>query len=282
MKILTLGFLILVIMSGQLHADDQLATHTKITLNLDETTEILVTGFIAPIEENLSESSFKEWGTLMNLRVAEPEKRYPASVFHAFLPDEPVSIGESWKVEAEGALTLLRQLHPNPSLDMHINSGDSYGLWACLRAYNDKFVDIVFRIHAEFKLEDGWFTPSQFAGHLVIDRIEEKVAFFEMYVPDGPINFDVNWKRHKDASHSIVAGGFCQMELRAGTQDLLKNVEFTASILQETAEHALIQRFYKSQQINWVPPEQVLEMVETQQKPIHAISIDGPLMDESC
>ncbi|MDE0686604.1 MAG: hypothetical protein OXI61_00375 [Candidatus Poribacteria bacterium] len=281
MKILTIGFLILVMMSGQLNADEN-ATLNKITLTLDDTSEVLVKGFIAPIGEAMSESSFKEWDELVNLRVAEPEKRYPASVFHAFLPDTPVSIGESWKVEEEGALTLLRQLHPNPSLDMHINVGDSRGLWACLRAYDDKFADIVFRIHAEFKLEDGWFTPSQFAGHLVIDRIEEKVAFFEMSVPDGPINFDVNWKRNKYANHSIVAGGFCQMELRAGTQDLLENVEFTASILQETAEHTLIQRFYKSQQINWVLPEQVLEIAQTQQKPIHAISIDGPLMDESC
>ena len=193
-----------------------------------------------------------------------------------------MSIGELWKIEAEGALTLLRQLHPNPSLDMHINVGDSRGLWACLRAYNDTFADIVFRIHAEFKLEDGWFTPSQFTGHLVIDRIEEKVAFFEMFVPDGPINFDVNWKMDKDASYSVVAGGFCQMELRAGIQELLENVEFTESISQETAEHALTLRFYKSQQINWVPPEQALEMAQAQQKPIHAISIDGPLMDESC
>ena len=282
MKTLTIGFLILVVINGQLIANEDLTQNKKITLNLDGASEVLVKGFIAPIEENLSETSFKEWDTLMNLRAAEPEKRYPASVFHAFLPDEPVSIGELWGIEAEGALTLLRQLHPNPSLDMHINSGDSRGLWACLRAYNDKFADIVFRIHAEFKLEDGWFTPSQFAGHLVIDRIEEKVAFFEMSVPDGPINFDVNWKKNKDASHSVVAGGFCQMELRAGTQELLENVEFTESILQEAAAHALIQRFYKSQQINWVPPEQALEMVQVQQKPIHAISIDGPLMDESC
>lgn len=282
MKTLTLGFLILIVMSGQLNANDPLATDTKITLNLDGTAEILVKGFIASVEEHLSETSFKEWDTLMNLRAAEPEKRYPASVFHAFLPDEPVSIGEPWKVAEEGVLTLLRQLHPNPSLDMHINVGDSRGLWACLRAYNDLFADIVFRIHAEFKLEDGWFTPSQFAGHLVIDRIEEKVVFFEMYVPDGPINFDVNWRKDKDANYSIVAGGFCQMELRAGTQDYLEKIEFTESIPQEAAKRALIQRFYKSQQINWVPSDQVLEMAQTQQKPIHAISIDGPLMDESC
>ncbi len=282
MKIWIVGFIILAMMSGQLNADDHSATPNKITLNLDGTAEIFVKGFIAPVGENLSETSFKEWDTLMNLRAAEPEKRYPASVFHAFLPDEPVSIGETWRIEAEGALTLFRQLHPNPNLNMHINSGDSYGLWACLRAYNDQFAYIVFRIHAEFKLQDGWFTPSQFTGQLVIDRIEDKVAFFEMYVPDGPINFDVNWKRDKDANHSIVAGGFCQMELRAGTQDLLENVEFAESIPQETAEHALILRFYKSQQINWVPPDRVLEMAQTQQKPIHAISIDGPLMDESC
>lgn len=282
MKTLTIGFLILVVINGQLIANEDLTQNKKITLNLDGASEVLVKGFITPIEENLSETSFKEWDTLMNLRAAEPEKRYSASVFHAFLPDEPVSIGELWRVEAEGALTLLRQLHPNPSLDMHINSGDSIGLWACLRAYNDKFADIVFRIHAEFKLEDGWFTPSQFAGHLVIDRIEEKVAFFEISVPDGPINFDVNWKKDKDASHSVVAGGFCHMELRAGTQDILENVEFTESILQEAAAHALIQCFYKSQQINWVSPEQALEMIQAQQKPIHAISIDGPLMDESC
>ena len=282
MKTLTIGLLILAVMNGQLNANENLTQNKKISLNLDGASEVLVKGFIAPIGENLSETSFKEWDTLMTLRAAEPEKRYPASVFHTFLPDEPVSIGEPWKVEAEGVLTLLRQLHPNPSLDMHINVGDSHGLWACLRAYNDKFADIVFRIHAEFKLEDGWFTPSQFTGHLVIDRIEEKVAFFEMYVPDGPINFDVNWKKNKDANYSVVAGGFCQMELRAGAQDLLEEVEFAESISQEAAEHTLILNFYKSQQIDWVPPDQVLEMAQTQQKPIHAISIDGPLMDESC
>ena len=137
----------------------------------------------------------------------------------------------------EGALALLKQLHPNPNLRMHINSGDSYGLWACLRAYNDTFADIVFRIHAEFKLEDGWFTPSQFTGHLVIDRVEEKVAFFKMYVPEGPVNFDVNWKKYKDKSYTITDAGLCsQMELRTGMPDILQDVEFAESISQETAE----------------------------------------------
>ena len=280
MKTLTIGFLILVMVIGQLNADEN-TTHNKITLNLDDTSEVLVEGFIAPIK-NPASKSFEDWDSLVNLRVTEPEKRYPASTFRAFLPGEAVSIGELWQIEEEGVLTLLRQLHPNPNLNMHINWGDSYGLWACLRAYNDQYADIVFRIHAEFKFEDGWFTPSQFAGHLVIDRIKESVAFFQMSVPGGVVNFDIN-RDHKNANSFGSSMGFCsQMELRAGTRDLLENVEFAASIPQGTAERALAQRFYKSQQIDWVAPDQALELAQAQQKPIHAISIDGPLMDESC
>ena len=279
MKTLTVAVLILIMMGGQLNADDPSAANNKITLNLDSTSEVLVKGFIAPIGDAVSDG-FKDWDALTNLRVAEPEKQYPASVFQSFLPNKPISVGELWVPDMTGVVTLLKQLHPNPNLLMHINAGDSLGLWACLRAYNDQYADIVFRIHAEFRLKDGWFTPSQFTGHLVIDRIKEEVAFFEMYVPGGPVNFDVNRVIH---GSRIAGAGYCsQMELRAGTQVLLGNVEFAASITQEATERALILRFYKSQQINWVAPDQVLEMAEAQQKPIHVISIDGPLTDESC
>ena len=279
MKILTIGLLILVMMSGQLNADNPSAANNKITLNLDGTSEVLVTGFIAPIGDTVSDD-FKDWDALTNLRVAAPEKGYPTSVFQSFLSNKPVAVGELWVPDMTGIVTLLKQLHPNPNLLMHINAGDSLGLWACLRAYNDEFANIVFRIHAEFAFKDGWFTPSQFTGHLVIDRLKGKVSFFEMYVPEGPVNFDVNRIIH---GSRIAGAGYCsKMELRAGTQDLLENVKFTASMTQEAAERALILRFYKSQQINWIPPDQVLEIAQVQQKPIHVISIDGPLTDESC
>ena len=248
----------------------------KITLNLDGDTEVSVKGFIAPIEHTIN-NFHVEWDALANLRVAEPEKYHSTSVFQSFLPTQSVSVGECWRIQEEGVTELLQQLHPNPNLDISINASDSCGLWACLRAYNDQFADIVFRIHAEFKFEDGRFTPSQFTGHLVVDRTEEKVAFFEMYVPEGPINFDVSW-------NSIIDSGLCpQMELRVGTQNPVRDAEFTGdSITQEEAERILIQRFYKSEQINWVPPEQALEIAQAQQKPLHVISIDGPLADEAC
>ena len=225
---------------------------------------------------------------MANLRVAEPEKQYPASIFCDFLPKETVSVGTPWEIEHAGALELLRQLQPSPSLGMRAelpyHKNESQGLWACLRAYNDEFADIVFRIHAQFDLKDGWFTPSQFTGHLVIDRIKRSVAFFQMDISKGnPINFDAKWKIDPNEEGHITDSGFCpQMELRAGIEDVVQNIEFTESITQEEVEHQLTLCFYKSQHINWISLEEALEMAPIQQKPIHAISIDGPLLDESC
>ena len=268
----------------------------KIALNIDGDATVSVKGFIAPIEHTQSNYHVEfEWDGLANLRVAVPEKAYSASVFRAFLPNEAVSVGNVWQIEEAGALELLRQLHPNSDLDMRDQEGENGtpGLWACLRAYTDEFADILFRIHAEFKLRDGWFTPSQFTGHLVINRPEETVAFFQMHVPEGPVNFEAAWQdeRSWDDSNWIMDVGFCaQMELCAGGKAVLRDIttrldsEMSGStgITQEEAERALNRQFYKSEHIDWVSMESALELAQSQQKPIHAISIDGPLADEVC
>ena len=251
---------------------------TKITLNLDSDAEVSVKGFIAPIEYTQYNFHVK-WDELANFRVAEPEKQYPTSVFQAFLPSEPVSVGEYWQIDEAGALELLRQLHPNPRLNLHLDSGDSHGLWACLRAYNSECAEILFRIHAEFVMENGCFTPSQFAGRLVIDRVHGKVVSFMMHVPAATLNFDAGWTQKNGGTFAEI--GYCpQMELCTGTPS--RAAEFIASITQEEAERSLSSRFYKFQNINWVSLEEALEIAPAQQKPIHVISIDGPLFDESC
>lgn len=264
----------------------------KIVLNIDGDAKVPVKGSIAPIEHTQSNYHVEfEWDELANLRVAAPEKAYSASVFRAFLPDEAVSVGNPWQIKEAGVLELLQQLHPHPRLDMR-GYGDP-GLWACLRAYTDEFADIVFRIHTEFKLGDGWFTPSQFTGHLIINRLEETVSFFQMRLPDGPVNFEVSWQDEKswDDSNWIMDVGFCaQMELRAGPEDVLRDVTSrlesatsgSTTITQGEAERVLNRQFYKSEHIDWVSMEAALELAQAQQKPIHAISIDGPLADEVC
>ena len=306
MKTFGIGCLISVLLLQYGFANET-PTPNRIALSLDSNANVLVNGFIAPIA--YTGSNFHvEWDALANLRVAEPEKQYPTSVFRAFLPTEAglqsgsgktflqklrrllrenpthrgnsVSVGEVWKIEQTGLLTLLRQLHPNPRLDMHLNWGDSRGTWACLRAYNAEFADIVFRIHAEFSLADGWFTLSQFTGQLVIDRPAGKVAFFQMHVPHGTLNFDVN----RSYENRIVAdAGFCpQIELRAGTENIIQDTQFSEAIPLSEAERILIRRFYKSQYINWVSVDEALEIAQAQQKPIHIVSTDGPLTDEAC
>jgi len=308
MKTLSIGCLIFVLFL-QYGFSDETLTANRIVLTLDNTSKTLVKGFIAPIEYT-QDNFHVTWDALANLRVAEPEKFHSASVFQAFLPTEvrlqkarenpflrglkgllhenltrkgnSVSVGEVWQIEENGLLELLRQFHPNPNLDMHLNPGDSRGVWACLRAYNAEFADIVFRIHAEFKLKNGWFTPSQFTGHLIINRVEEKVAFFRMYVPEGTLNFDVN-RYHGDGPSFGADTGFCpQIELRTGAEDIVPDTQFSESITLAEAERALILHFYKSQQINWVSVDEALEIARAQQKQIHVVSTDGPLDDEVC
>jgi len=245
----------------------------KITLTLNSDTKVALKGYIAPIE--YTQYNFHvEWDVLANLRVAEPEKQYPTSVFSAFLPSESVSVGECWQIK-DGVFEILRQLHTNPTLNLDCNNGDSLGLWACLRAYNEDYADIVFRIHAEFTLNGGRFTPSQFTGHLVINRSTENVAFFNMYVPNGTINFDAY---QNDVGSEI---GYCpKIELRSDIP--FQDVEYAISITQEEVERILILRFYNLVKINWVSLEEAHEMALAQQKPIHAVILDGPLFDESC
>ena len=251
----------------------------KVTLNLDGDAEVNVKGFIAPFEYTQS-NSHETWDELVNIRAAEPEKQYPASVFQAFLPSEPVSVGDCWQIQEEAALTLLRQLSPHPQLELHINSGDPQrAMWACLRAYNAECAEILFRIHGQFVMNRGWLTPSQFAGHLFIDRLQEKVTAFTLHVPQTTLNFDIGWTQEDGSTYADI--GYCpQVELSAGTPP--HDTEFARSITQEEAERALMSCFYKVQEINWVSLEEALEMAPAQQKPIHVISVDGPLFDESC
>ncbi len=281
MKTLKIGVLIFVLMSGYLNVNGS----ERIRLTLDASSEVLVKASIAPIA--YAGSNFHlQWAPLMNLRAVDEEKRHSVSVFQDFLPpkrvlfgNRPVAVGDIWKIkQQDGVLALLKQLQPNP--DMEMGGVDSPGAWACLRAYSEQFAEIVFRVHAEFILEGGSLTPSQFAGKLVISRRAGKIAFFRMRVPEGTLNFDAK-RYHKTGNSFGTDSGFLpRMELLAGT----KNDEtiYDVHIPEEEVERKLRDKFYKFQKINWVKVDEALELARKRQKPIHVISIDGPLTDESC
>ncbi|KAK3563464.1 hypothetical protein QTP86_028877 [Hemibagrus guttatus] len=116
--------------------------------------------------------------------------------------------------------TLLSMFHPRPFIKSRFAP---QGAVACVRAVSDFYYDVVFRIHAEFQLNDVpdfpfWFTPGQFAGHVVLSKDASHVRDFHLYVPnDKSLNVDMEWLygASESSSMEVDIGYLPQMELRA-------------------------------------------------------------------
>lgn len=248
----------------------------KIQLELNGPEPIGVNASIAPIE--FTTGGFHvDWETLATLREVEPRRNYPISTFRGFLPTEAVGVGEYWEIDDESALQLLKQLAENPSLQLWVN--EEIGRWATLRAYNEDYAEIVYRIHATFELTDGFFTPSLFAGTLVIDRHLKELTYFEMFVPPGTLNFDV----HKviNENRALTDSGVCRIEIVAG-EEINQELIYMEEIPLVEARLGLARQFYPAQSIEWVKLGQAEEMAKALDRLIHVVSAGGTFMDQSC
>ena len=248
----------------------------KIHLELNAPDPILVNASIAPIE--FTTGGFHvDWETLATLREVEPRRNYPVSTFRGFLPSEAVTVGEYWEIDDVSALQLLKQLAENPSLQLWVN--DEVGRWATLRAYNEDYAEIVYRIHAAFALVDGYFTPSLFAGTLVVDRHLKELTYFEMSVPQSTLNFDV----HKviDENRALTDSGVCRIEMIAG-EHATGALTYSEEISMKEARLGLAKQCYPAQSIEWVKLDQAEDMAKALDRPIHVVSADGTFMDQSC
>ena len=247
----------------------------KIPLEINGPEPILVNASIPPIE--FTTAGFHvDWETLATLREVEPQRNYTVSTFRGFLPREVVSVGEHWKIDPEAALQLLTQLAEKPQLELQNDEG---GQWTSLRAFNGDYAEIVFRIHTVLVFDDGRFTPSQFSGRLTIDRRQEELAYFEMSVPPGTLNFDVI--KNYDEYRGITDCGVCRIDMIAG-EKVTQGLTYSEEISMEEARLGLGRQFYPAQSIQWVRLEDAAEMAKTLDRPIHVVSADGTFMDESC
>ncbi len=248
----------------------------KIQLELNGPEPIAVTASIPPI--TFATAGFHvDWESLATLREVEPQRDYPASTFRGFLPKKAVSVGERWKIDPESALQLLKQLAEEPQLELWNHEG--IGQWASLRAYNDNYAEIVFRIHTVFMFKDGRFTPSQLAGTLIIDRRLEELIYFEMSVPPSTLNFDA--VRNYDEDGGITECGVCRIEMTAG-EEVTQALAYSEEISMEDARLGLARQVYPAQSIEWVKLEEAIAMAKSLDRPIHVVSADGSFMDESC
>lgn len=248
----------------------------KIQLEFNGPDPIAVNASIPPITFTTA-GYHVDWESLATLREVEACRNYPASTFQGFLPQKAVSIGEHWKIDPDSALQLLKQLAEEPQLELRNDDGG--GQWASLRAYNDNYAEIVFRIHTVFKFKDGRFTPSQLAGTLIIDRHLEELIYFEMSVPPGTLNFDAHWKWNDELT--VTECGVCRIEMTAG-KGPTQALAYSEEISMEKARLGLARQFYPAQFIEWVKLEEAVDTAVALNRPIHVVSADGTFMDESC
>ncbi|TSS85072.1 Selenoprotein N [Bagarius yarrelli] len=141
------------------------------------------------------------------------------NIFTGYLPNNryhpPTARGKEVLIH-----TLLSMFHPRPFIKSRFAP---QGAVACVRAVSDFYYDIVFRIHAEFQLNDVpdfpfWFTPGQFAGHVVLSKDASHVRDFHLYVPnDKSLNVDMEWLygTSESSNMEVDIGYLPQMELRA-------------------------------------------------------------------
>jgi hypothetical protein len=268
-----------------------LTERPKVRLDIADAARLEIKAYWEPIKE--SGSNFhKNWDELRSLRPASDALTYSGADFRALLPGSPLAVGDTWEPNQDGLLKFLRQLHPRATLKLHINNGDSLGAYAILRACDERFADVLIRTHAEFVLKEGFFTPGQMAGRLVIDRSTGKVAYFRLYLPPAPVNFDVNRRvtgsarvNGKEVEGEFMAtdaGSVPRLELVGGDPTVVKALDRIPGITIEQATAALARRFYRFKDIDWLDFDKALALARETGKPLHVVALEGTLDDESC
>lgn len=197
---------------------------------------------------------------------------------------------------------LLSMFHPRPFLMMRFGPR---GTLACVRAYSEAYIDIVFRIHAEFQLNEAprhpfWFTPAQFTGNLVVSWDFQKMLSFNLYVPTTKkLNVDMEWL--EGPNNMVVDIGFMpEMSLSStGPSEIPKtkpyrdhtvpakpsgvdNIQWIQEIPLETAFSNLEVKFYPFKQVKYYNFTDAVQLAQEEDKLIHCVLLWGALDDQSC
>ncbi|KAJ7989216.1 hypothetical protein DPEC_G00317200 [Dallia pectoralis] len=266
-----------------------------------------------------------------------PSMSFSASQFRAFLPPKnKMAVGDTWWVIPSelnifsGYLpnnryhppaprgkevlinSLLSMFHPRPFIKSRFAP---QGTVACVRAVSDFYVDVVFRIHAEFQLNEApdfpfWFTPGQFTGNIVLSWDSSHVRHFSLYVPnDRTLNVDMEWLygASESSNMEVDIGYLPQMELQASSpstpsfiqdeegniidsrgggsgpvQFVFEDILWTSEISREDTARRLEVTFYPFKKVQYLPFTEAFERAQAEGKLVHSILLWGALDDQSC
>ncbi len=118
--------------------------------------------------------------------------------------------------------------------------------------------------------------PAQFAGRLILNRKEETVVEFSLFLPSRNSNVDVN------AFGAADMAFIPRMELFTLSSIPIREIAWETAITEEKARKKLATAFYKFAKIEWVPIENAVELATVINRPIHALVLFGALDGESC
>uniref|UniRef100_A0A673CSI9 Selenoprotein N n=1 Tax=Sphaeramia orbicularis TaxID=375764 RepID=A0A673CSI9_9TELE len=279
--------------------------------------------------------------SLSGLRVwkspAVPSSSFSASQFRAFLPPKNKGeVGDTWWVipselniftgylpnnryhpptpKGKEVLihSLLSMFHPRPFIKSRFAP---QGTVACIRASNDFYYDIVFRIHAEFQLNDVpdfpfWFTPGQFTGNIILSKDASHVRHFHLYVPSNrSLNVDMEWLygASESSNMEVDIGYLPQLELLSTgpstpsviideqgnvidskdingepIQFIFEDIHWTSEISRQEAARRLEVTLYPFKKVTYLPFSEAFERAEAENKLVHSILLWGALDDQSC
>ena len=269
------------------------------TLDTQETVQ--VQAYWDPIADaslGLPDHSPKHAALFKNLSPAHVSREYDVDAFKAFFPKGSVPVGHVWELDMNEVLPFLRQFHPGATAEMHINPGgegaievfgrrivlikvglESEGAFACLRALSPTHAEIVFRIHAEFVLDEearAYFTPAQFTGRLILNRNNGTILDFWLYLPQRKTNVDINAFGGADMVYVP------RMELIAQNAHDQSDIVWETVITENAAKDLLETSFYKFSEIERLPIEEAVAQAQAENRPIHVVLTWGVFDDESC
>lgn len=268
---------------------------------------------------------------------AVPSSSFSASHFRVFLPPKnKIEVSDTWWVIPSelniftGYLpnnryhpptprgrevlihSLLSMFHPRPFIKTRFAP---QGAVACIRASNDFYYDIVFRIHAEFQLNDipdfpFWFTPGQFTGNIVLSKDASHVRLFHLYVPNNrSLNVDMEWLygASESSNMEVDIGYLPQLELQSAgpstpsvitdeqgniidrrdssnepIQFVFEEIHWTSEISQEEAARRMEVTFYPFKKVSYLPFSEAFDRAQAEKKLVHSILLWGALDDQSC
>lgn len=213
---------------------------------------------------------------IQNLAPVERKRSYEARELQGFLPEE-AALGVPWKVPAEQTRAVLNQFSDQVITEMNMDASGSYGI---LVGQSPDYLEVQLRLHAQFEVITGvFFSPAEFSGHMVVNRKNGSVEFFEVGVPTERA-LNLGYEMH--VGEFLVGLGFIpEMRISGGDRTKLET-DWTEQITHDLAAAKLAQSFYAFEKINWVPPNEATALAQKTKRPIFAVVIEGVLTDQSC